>query len=124
MAVARWLSSHGFGEPGRPVAVIAAGERWPDGVLRPAVEDLLGAGAVIAAMSQDAICSPEASTARAWLAHSDRVLETILSCSSGRELTAAGYPQDVPLAAEYAVQDDVPVLIAGAFRKEIELNRA
>ena len=123
VAVGRWLSSHGFGNPERPVAVIAAGERWPDGELRPALEDLLGAGAVIAAMSPGTVRSPEASTARAaWLAHSHRILETLLSCSSGRELTNAGYPDDVTFAADYAVQDDVPVLVANAFRKGTDLG--
>ena len=53
-AVARWLLARGG-----TVAVVAAGERWPDGSLRPCAEDLWGAGAVLALLP-DADLSPEA----------------------------------------------------------------
>lgn len=40
---------------GRTVAVIPAGERWADGSLRPAIEDLLGAGAFIRELMRQSI---------------------------------------------------------------------
>ncbi|MFE6912342.1 2-phosphosulfolactate phosphatase [Streptomyces erythrochromogenes] len=43
-AVGRWLAVRGYGTPRLLVAVIAAGERWP------ALENLLGAGAIVAAL--------------------------------------------------------------------------
>jgi len=61
-AVARAASSLG-----RTVGVIPAGEVWEDGTLRPCIEDLIGAGAVISALIGD--CSPEARLASAAFEH-------------------------------------------------------
>lgn len=115
-AIARWLEHHGFGTPGRPAAIIAAGERWPDGELRPALEDLLGAGAIIAALTPQATRSPEAAAAQAlWEACRHRASEFLATCASGQELTAAGHAADITLAAEHDTQDTVPLLTGRAF---------
>jgi 2-phosphosulfolactate phosphatase len=115
-AVASWLDRLGYGAPGRPVAVIAAGERWPDGELRPALEDLLGAGAIIAGLAEGAPLSPEAAAAQAlWSACRDKVGDFIHGCVSGQELIAGGYSADVALAVQHDAQDTVPVLSASAF---------
>jgi 2-phosphosulfolactate phosphatase len=94
------------------VAVVAAGERRPDGALRPAVEDLLGAGAVLHALG--GLPSPEARAAVAAWRRRD-LPRDLLACASGRELAALGRAADIPLAAEHDVSQVVPVLRDGAF---------
>ena len=109
-AVARWL-----GEQAGTVAVVAAGERWPDDTLRPAAEDLWGAGAVLALLPRDDL-SPEALiAAEAFLAVEASLADAVHGCASGLELTAAGFGDDVDVAAELDVSDVVPVLAEGAF---------
>jgi 2-phosphosulfolactate phosphatase len=93
---------------GGTISVIAAGERWPDGSLRPSLEDLLGAGAILDRLD-GGTRSPEAQAA----AGAARVLDPanqLQHCASGRELITAGYEQDVQIAAELDVSHVVPLL--------------
>lgn len=111
-AVARWLPA------GARVAVVAAGERWPDGTLRPAVEDLWGAGAVLAAMVDLGATdlSPEARVAEhAFRGVAARIADELRACGSGRELVDGGFGADVDIAAELDDADVVPVLRDGSF---------
>jgi 2-phosphosulfolactate phosphatase len=117
-AVGRWLRERGYGID-QPVSVIPAGERWPDGSLRPALEDLLGAGAVLHALeAPDAACSPEARLARAAFAGmpSADVAEAVRTCGSGEELISAGFGEDVEIALELDASQVVPVLRSGCFQ--------
>lgn len=99
---------------GRRIGVVAAGELWPDGTLRPALEDWLGAGAVIAALSGSR--SPEAeAAAEAWVAARSSATRRLLGCTSGRELVERGYARDVELAAEHDVSRCAPRLRGGAY---------
>ncbi|GAA1379398.1 hypothetical protein GCM10009613_02000 [Pseudonocardia kongjuensis] len=105
-------------ERGLRITVVAAGERWPDGSLRPAVEDLWGAGALIAALPADG-CSPEAAAAAAAagpvLADPAGMLH---GCASGRELAAIGFGDDVEVAAELDAGTAVPELRDGVFEPD------
>ncbi|EGX99705.1 2-phosphosulfolactate phosphatase [Nitrospirillum viridazoti Y2] len=112
VAVAR--QAHMLAEGG-DIAVIPAGERWPDGSLRPAVEDLLGAGAIIAAL--DLPTSAEARVARdAHRAAGPDLADIIRGSQSGRELAGWGYADDVELALELNVSTTAPVLRDGAYQ--------
>jgi len=96
-------------ELGRSFAVIACGERWRDGGLRPAVEDLIGAGAIIQALPGSR--SPEAESALAAFTRFHAELPTALrECVSGRELIARGFADDVKESAQLNVSANVPIL--------------
>ncbi|PZF79991.1 2-phosphosulfolactate phosphatase [Jiangella anatolica] len=113
-AVGHWLTESGYGAADRPVAVVPAGERWPDGSMRPALEDLLGAGAIVAAI-HGAQLSPEAAAARAAVEAAGDLAAALRACASGQELIAYGFPDDVAIAAERDASDVVPVLAGGGF---------
>ena len=114
-AVARWLAPRLAG--GAVVAFVPAGERWPDGSLRPGLEDLWGAGAVLDALDRTGLrVSPEAEHAAASYATVAADLRAALAdCASGRELAAVGYADDVEAAAEIDAEDVVPVLTDDGF---------
>lgn len=95
------------------VAVIAAGERHESGALRPAVEDLLGAGAIVDALTAVGIdhCSPEAATASSAYHALRRGIGHLISASaSAEELRGRDSAADVELARQVNASRTVPVL--------------
>jgi len=102
---------------GKKIALIPAGERWPDGSLRPCFEDLIGAGAVIYYLN--GTLSPESSTAlSAFNAYKQNLTEGLLKCSSGKELIERGFKNDVILAGEFNCSRSVPKLKNGEYTNE------
>ena len=93
-----------------PIGLVPAGERWPDGSLRPALEDVLGAGAIAARLAGR---SPEAELAALQFAAVGDLRDVLVGCSSGQELVADGYGADVELAAALDVSSAVPRLRGG-----------
>ncbi len=98
---------------GETITVIAAGERWPNGALRPAIEDALGAGSILARLASDAM-SPEARSAAA-LAATSEIRDLVVGGVSAAELAAVGRAGDAELAAERDISGTVPVLVDGAY---------
>ncbi|MFB9315348.1 2-phosphosulfolactate phosphatase [Nocardioides plantarum] len=117
LAVGAWVASQV--ESGALVAVVPAGERWSDGSLRPSVEDLWGAGAVLSSLGRLVDMSSWSPEARAAATAYDAVRATIkdelIACASGAELVDKGFASDVWIAAETGVSEVVPVLTDDAF---------
>lgn len=108
------------------VTIIACGERYDtpsvDGVIRFAVEDYLGAGAILAAINSDK--SPEADVCEsAFTQMRHRVGEILWGCESGRELRERGYTPDVHHASQLDLYGSVPFLHSGRFKRWIEPAR-
>lgn len=108
-AVARFV--RGF----RRVLLVPGGERWGDGSLRVAYEDLVGAGAVasrIVGLEPSVQLSPEAEVARLAFDHRQPFGLT----PSGIELVERDFASDVDLAEQVDVSSTVPVLRDGHFQ--------
>ena len=97
------------------VGLVPAGEKWPDGSLRPALEDWLGAGAIISHLPGN--WSPEArAAAAAFEAHRVDLLEALRKCPSGQELIGWGYGGDVEIAGQLNASRTVPRFIPPAYQ--------
>jgi 2-phosphosulfolactate phosphatase len=111
-AVGAW-----FADQDVSVAVIAAGERWngTTGPMRAAIEDLWGAGSVLALFAPDDL-SPEARVAAAaWRAVEATIVDELHAATSGRELIRADHAGDVLVASAAHVSELVPALVDGRF---------
>ncbi len=99
---------------GKKIAVIPAGEKWIDGSLRFAVEDLIGAGAIINYLKGS--LSPESKAALALFNNSSGDIKNeIKNCISGKELSAKGFETDIDLACKLNESSSVPVLVDMAY---------
>jgi 2-phosphosulfolactate phosphatase len=104
----------------KSVTILACGERWEEGgnstdePLRFALEDYLGAGAIIAHLPALYPSSPECKAARAAFMGAKKQLFARLSeCGSGVELIEKGYEDDIRIAAALNSLDVVPMLKEG-----------
>lgn len=108
--------AHVAQQVGRRISVIPAGERWPDGSLRPAIEDWLGAGAIIQHLR--GVRSVEALLAEDAFLRRKADLEMLLhTCSSSQELMGRGFAEDVVLAVMLDVSTCAPRLHNGMYRQ-------
>ena len=87
------------------VLVIPCGERWPNGALRPSVEDFAAAGGIISILS-DKTLSPEAQAAASAYKHFYKDnLSALGECASALELEDRGFGDDVRLCLDVNVSD-------------------
>lgn len=120
------------------ISLIPAGEKWEDGSLRPALEDMIGAGAIISNLRGS--LSPEClSVLAVFNSFKDNISDALKSSSSGKEhksvfdsfktglegalkisssgkeLIERGYEKDIEIASELNVSSCVPVLSDGGY---------
>jgi 2-phosphosulfolactate phosphatase len=106
------------------ITVIPCGELWSNGVdeedtLRPAIEDYLGAGAILSYLGGEK--SPEAEVCIGAFLHSKTKLEKLIwECGSGRELRKRGFGADVKHCSRLNAYQTVPILKNNHFVRFIQ----
>ncbi|WP_369787919.1 2-phosphosulfolactate phosphatase [Rouxiella sp. WC2420] len=98
------------------ILLVPCGEKWADGTLRPALEDLYAAGGLAAqlqALSAEKALSPEAQAAAA--VYRGTPANQLRECASAQELIERGFAADVELCLENDVSPLACQLIDDAF---------
>ncbi|MGD8192391.1 2-phosphosulfolactate phosphatase [Brevibacillus ginsengisoli] len=107
---------------GANITVVPCGEHWnqvqaDENGLRPAIEDYLGAGAILSKL--DGSKSPEAQVCiGAFHSSESKIAELLWECGSGRELREFGFAEDVRHCSRLDVYQNVPILDHNFFRLE------
>lgn len=113
-ALAQWALTRQADKGDRfTIAIVAVGETWEGGALRFALEDLLGAGAIIDALAAVGIdyCSPEAAAAAAAFTGLRNATGHLIGAStSGRAAAGGGDRSAIDNAIAVNASADVPVL--------------
>jgi 2-phosphosulfolactate phosphatase len=114
-AVAREVSRLLAASPQLTVTVLPCGERWhvphEEGILRFALEDYLGAGAILSSLQFTRTIEAQACAAT-FTALRDDLEAALWECESGQELRSKGLREDVRDAAQLDKYDTAPVLRA------------
>lgn len=102
-----------FMENNSNISVIACSERFKeltlDGEIRFAIEDYLGAGAIISELKMNKM--PESMVCEGAFVHNQKSLEKLIwECESGIELRDIGFGDDVKFASQLNSIDVVPML--------------
>lgn len=107
------------GNHGKSLTIVCAGERWGDAFeqeeMRVAIEDYVGAGAIISHISS-ASKSPEATLCEsAFRASRETLRELLRGCRSGQELFERGFGGDVEHSLQLDCYPVASVLSNGCF---------
>lgn len=105
-------TAHAVAALSPPIVLAAAGERWPDERLRPALEDRLGAGLIALLLHERGRSLSAEARAAADLAADTDIAAAVRDCASGRELTERGFAADVDCATEVDADGRAAVLVA------------
>lgn len=106
-------------QTGANITVVPCGEHWEDpkddeNDLRPAIEDYLGAGAIMEKLQGSKSVEAQLCMSAFQYAKSN-LHEFIWDCGSGRELRERGFAEDVTHSASLDVLQVVPILQNGRF---------
>ncbi|HJY62814.1 MAG TPA: 2-phosphosulfolactate phosphatase [Ignavibacteria bacterium] len=96
------------------ISIIPAGEKWEDGSMRFALEDMLSAGAIISYLK--GTLSPESKVMLSvFESFRNNINAALKDCISGKELIERGFEKDVNIASELNISKSVPMMVDGGY---------